>query len=56
MYDMTHNQGWVSVGIDHDTAEFAVASIFAVVAADGAKRFSQATEICDYCRQRRQQR
>ncbi len=27
IYDMTHNQGWVSVGIDHDTAEFAVQSI-----------------------------
>ena len=27
VYDPTHNQGWVSVGIDHDTAQFAVASI-----------------------------
>lgn len=27
VYDLTANQGWVSVGIDHDTAEFAVASI-----------------------------
>jgi hypothetical protein len=26
-YDLTANQGWVSVGIDHDTAEFAVESI-----------------------------
>ncbi len=25
--DLTANQGWVSVGIDHDTAEFAVESI-----------------------------
>jgi Rhodopirellula transposase DDE domain len=24
---VTHNEGWVSVGVDHDTAEFAVASI-----------------------------
>ena len=23
VYDLTHDQGWVSVGIDHDTAEFA---------------------------------
>jgi transposase len=23
IYDMTHNDGWVSVGIDHDTAQFA---------------------------------
>lgn len=27
VYDMLANQGWVSVGIDHDTAEFAVESI-----------------------------
>lgn len=27
VYDLTHNSGWVSVGIDHDTAQFAVASI-----------------------------
>ncbi|HEY5311071.1 MAG TPA: ISAzo13 family transposase [Pirellulales bacterium] len=27
VYDITNNQGWVSVGIDHDTAEFATAAI-----------------------------
>lgn len=27
VYDTTRHEGWVSVGIDHDTAEFAVASI-----------------------------
>jgi len=27
VYDSTHNRGWVSVGIDHDTAQFAVESI-----------------------------
>jgi Rhodopirellula transposase DDE domain len=27
VYDLTANQGWVSVGIDHDTAEFATESI-----------------------------
>lgn len=27
VYDLTTNQGWVSVGSDHDTAEFAVESI-----------------------------
>lgn len=27
VYDITHNEGWVSVGVDHDTAEFAVASM-----------------------------
>jgi hypothetical protein len=27
VYDLTRNEGWVSVGIDHDTAAFAVQSI-----------------------------
>jgi Rhodopirellula transposase DDE domain len=27
VYDLTQNQGWVSVGIDHDTADFAAESI-----------------------------
>jgi hypothetical protein len=27
VYDLVHNEAWVSVGITHDTAEFAVASI-----------------------------
>ena len=27
VYDMTSNQGWVSVGTDHDTAQFAVQTI-----------------------------
>src|SRR5260370_3284661 len=27
VYDLTHNAGWVNVGIDHDTAAFAVESI-----------------------------
>jgi len=27
VYDLTNNNGWVNVGIDHDTAEFAVQSI-----------------------------
>jgi hypothetical protein len=27
VYDLAANQGWVSVGIDHDTAEFAVETI-----------------------------
>jgi hypothetical protein len=24
VYDIAHNKGWVSVGVDHDTAAFAV--------------------------------
>ena len=27
IYDLARNEGWVSVGVDHDTSEFAVASI-----------------------------
>jgi transposase len=27
IYDMTHNMGWVNVGIDHDTSAFAVESV-----------------------------
>jgi hypothetical protein len=27
VYDLAHNEGWVSVGIDHDTASFAVYAI-----------------------------
>ena len=27
IYDIARNEGWVSVGVDHDTAEFAVATI-----------------------------
>jgi len=27
VYDLLRNEGWVNVGVDHDTAEFAVASI-----------------------------
>jgi len=27
VYDLTHNEGWVSVGTDHDTAAFAAESI-----------------------------
>ena len=27
VYDLSENQGWVSVGIDHDTARFAAEAI-----------------------------
>ena len=27
VYDLSRNEGWVSVGIDHDTAHFAVNAI-----------------------------
>jgi hypothetical protein len=45
VFDMTHEEAWVSVGIDHDTAEFAVATILQWWRRMGAKRFPRATEI-----------
>jgi hypothetical protein len=45
VYDVTHNQGWVSVGIDHDTAYFATASIRRWWEEMGGKRFPRATEL-----------
>ncbi len=36
---LANNEGWVSVGVDHDTSEFAVASIESLVAADGLPAF-----------------
>ena len=39
VYDMIHNEGWVSVGIDHDTAQFAARSIRQWWEEMGAKRF-----------------
>lgn len=45
VFDMTHNEAWVSVGIDHDTAEFAAATILQWWRKMGAKRFPHAAEI-----------
>jgi hypothetical protein len=45
VYDMARNEGWVSVGIDHDTAEFAVASIGRWWRELGALRYPRATEL-----------
>jgi hypothetical protein len=45
VYDVTNNQGWVSVGIDHDTAYFATASIRRWWEEMGAARFPQAKEL-----------
>ena len=55
VYDMLNNQGWVSVGIDHDTAEFAVASIRRWWQQMGQRRFPQSQRVADYRRWRRQQ-
>ena len=42
VYDITNNQGWVSVGIDHDTAQFAARSIRRWWEEMGAARFPRA--------------
>jgi hypothetical protein len=45
VYDLASNEGWVSVGIDHDTAEFAAASIRRWWVEMGATRFPKATKL-----------
>ena len=45
VYDMVNNQGWVSVGVDHDTAEFAVNSIRRWWKQMGRRRFPHAAEL-----------
>lgn len=45
VYDLLQNQGWVSVGIDHDTAQFAVHSIRRWWNEMGQQRFPDAKEL-----------
>jgi hypothetical protein len=45
VYDPTHNTGWVSVGQDHDTAAFAVASIRTWWQQMGREAYPGATEL-----------
>jgi hypothetical protein len=45
VYDLAHDEGWVSVGIDHDTAQFAVASIRAWWEQLGRARYPEATTL-----------
>ena len=45
VYDVNANQGWVSVGTDHDTAEFAVATIETWWKKTGKKMYSDANEL-----------
>jgi len=45
VYDMIHDEGWVSVGIDHDTAEFAAQSIRRWWEAMGAGRFPRTRHL-----------
>jgi hypothetical protein len=45
VYDLTNNAGWVSVGVDHDTAEFAVATIARWWEQMGKRMYPEATEL-----------
>lgn len=45
VYDVGRNDAWVNVGVDHDTAEFAVASIERWWATMGRKAYADATEL-----------
>ena len=45
VYDLTRNEGWVSVGIDHDTARFAAASVKRWWRKMGRRRYPNAKEL-----------
>jgi len=45
VYDVTTNCGWVSVGIDHDTAQFAVETVRRWWRNMGSKIYTQASEL-----------
>jgi len=45
IYDVGDNSGWVSVGIDHDTADFAIDSILAWWKQMGRRTYPQAREL-----------
>jgi hypothetical protein len=45
VYDILNDQGWVSVGIDHDTAQFATQSIRRWWARMGCRCFGRASEL-----------
>jgi hypothetical protein len=45
VYYQSANVGWVSVGTDHDTAEFAVESIRRWWSKMGARSYPDATEL-----------
>ena len=45
VFDMSRNEGWVSVGIDHDTAQFAVQAIGRWWHKMGSKRYPHASAL-----------
>jgi len=45
VYDLSRNEGWVSVGIDHDTAQFAAQAIHRWWKKMGSKRYAGAKQL-----------
>jgi transposase len=45
VYDLQHNRGWVAVGCDHETAQFAVATVERWWAGEGQEAYPHAREI-----------
>ena len=45
VYDLGHNSGWVSVGMDHDTAEFAVETVRRWWRSMGRPAYPEATRL-----------
>ena len=45
IYDVTTNTGWVSLGIDHDTAEFAVNAVRRWHQVVGSVRYPKADRV-----------
>ena len=45
IYDITNNMGWVNVGVDHDTAQFAVQSIRSWWYSMGSKLYQKADKL-----------
>ncbi len=45
VYDLLRNEGWVNVGVDHDTAEFAVESLRRWWKRMGKKAYPEATDL-----------
>jgi Rhodopirellula transposase DDE domain len=45
VYDLSQNEGWVSVGIDHDTARFAAQAIHRWWKKMGSKRYRNAKQL-----------
>lgn len=45
VYDIADNAGWVSVGVDHDTAEFAVNAVRSWYASMGRERYPEAGRL-----------